>query len=453
MFTGLYRKVQPLFVFLLLVFLIAAGGGGAADASGNTATIDTSGIVKTTLDNGLTILINPNAENEVVDTQLLIKAGRAYETEGKYGVSALLQKVITRGTGSASAAQIDSRLETYGAWLDTGSEAEYSMISLKSTREVFLQCLPILCDMIRNPAFPKEEIEKERAMLIQEIAGAGDQPANIADDNFLKSFYGASPYGVTAARLSQSIAAMGREDLLAWYHRTYVGSNMVLSIVGKVNAPDLVKKLKAALGDLPAGEALSPNGAGIPEHDRDAVITQVKQTQALFMILGYPAPEMHNADWPAMAVLNWMLGGGGMSSRLFSELREQKSLAYDVDSSYFKLFGPSYIEAFIATAPENYQAARDGIVAAFQRFTVETVSAAELATAKQAVRGRFVMAHETNAGRAEIAGRYELLGLGYPFEMQYPLLIDRVSAADVQRVAQKYFRHYTLSVVAPTEIK
>lgn len=440
------RSYLFLTILLLTVALPAASGPAAAAT-------DHQALLKTTLANGLTILINPNVDNEVVEFQAFVKMGQAYEGPSNYGVSALLQRVITRGSADATAQQIDNRLESYGAFLNTDVGPEYGELTLKCTGEVFAKCLPVVGEILLHPALPAAEVEKERQMLVREIAGSGDQPDQIVNDNFLKSFYGGGSYGIPARELGRSVAAIGRDGLLAWYQRVYTARNMVISVVGRVDAADLAKKLKTIFQKMPSGEALPLNAVRLPAGDENRVSYEVKETQALFMMLGYPAPDMFSPDWPAMTVLNWILGGGGMSSRLFAELREQKSLAYDVDSGYRKMMGPSYIAAFMATAPPNYEAARDGLLAAFQKLTVEKVSDTELANAKRAVRGRFVMAHETNAGRAGIAGRYELFGLGHGFEAQYPLLIDQISAADIQRVAQTYFRYYTLSVVSPKEIK
>ena len=142
-----------------------------------------------------------------------------------------------------------------------------------------------------------------------------------------------------------------------------------------------------------------------------------------------------------------------MGSRLFSKLRDQQGLAYSVNSGYWKAEVGSSIYVFMATAPENYRTARDGIIAEFDRLIKEPVPTSELEAAKRSANGQYLMSHETNAAQGSFLARYEFLGLGYSYDDIYPQLIEAVTPADIQRVASQYFKHYCLSVVTPEELQ
>lgn len=153
-----------------------------------------------------------------------------------------------------------------------------------------------------------------------------------------------------------------------------------------------------------------------------------------------------------MDVLNGILASG-ISSRLFVELRDRKGLAYAVFSEYQKQPGPSAIFAIMATGPANYVPARDGIVGEFRRLMEEDVPAGELEDAKRFIKGTYLMSHETNAAQGSMLGIYELLGLGYDYDDRYPRLIEKVTSADIKRVASKYFKHYTAGVLSPVPLE
>ena len=427
----------------------AIGAAGAGPALPDGAA-EPGKVFRQVLDNGLTVLVKPNAANEVVAVKLFLRMGVFYEPPEQRGISILMQKLLTRGTAARTAAQIDEQTEAVGATLQAGTEGnDYGAVTLSTTLAGLDRSLAVFLDAVQNPTFPEVELAKERRMTLDRLAASGDQPANGAYANYIKLFYGDLPYGTTPADYAKNIAGLSRAQLYDWYRKVYVPNNMVLTIVGKVDPAALMARIAGNLGSLPAGQPLPPAQPAAPALEREREIFTARPTQAYFIILGYPAPALRSADEPAMEVLHWILGGGGMASRLFSRLRDQQGLAYTVSTQYAPNEGPSNLFAFMATAPANLAAAKAGLIAEFERLRSEPVSAAELAAAQKAVRGSYLVRHERNAAQGDFLGRYELLGLGYDYDQRYPELIDRVTAADLQRMAQKYFSHYTLSVVGP----
>lgn len=410
-------------------------------------------IIKQVLDNGLVLVIKPNPANEVVSVQALVRMGAIYEPQDKRGISKLMQQVLLKGTTTRSAKEIVLVTESVGASIDAGlADSGYGNVSLKTTLAGFEQSLPVFLDILKNPAFPPQEFAKEKQLMIQQLTTSNDHPAAAAYLNFRSLFYGGYPVGMKPEEIAKRVSELTRDDLLAWYQKIYIPNNMVISIVGKVDPERITKIFRDAFGEWPKGQTPAITTATIPLLDQDRSIINTRDSQALFMILGYPAPDIFSKDYPVMMVINYILGGD-MGSRLFVELRDKKGLAYNVSTDYYPSNYPSNIYAFMATAPRNYHTAREAILQEFRRLTTETVPLEELKNAKQAIKGSFLMSHETNAGQGRYLGSYELLGLGYQYDLTYTGLIDNVTVEDIQRVAKKYFGYYVLSVLSPVEIK
>lgn len=419
----------------------------------NTANNKTPIIIKQVFDNGLVLLIKPNPANEVVSVQALIRMGGIYESQSKRGISKLMQQVLLKGTATRDAKSIVLETESVGASIDAGlADSGYGSVALKTTLPGFERSLPVFLDILQNPSFPPQEFVKEKQLMLQQLNTANDHPATTAYVNFNNLFYGGYPVGMKPEEIAQKVRLLTRDDLVAWYQKTYIPNNMVISIVGNVDPQQISKIFQDSLGGWARGSQLAVTSATVPPFEEDRQIIKTRDSQALFMILGYPAPDIFSEDYPAMKVINYILGGD-MGSRLFVELRDKKGLAYSVSTEYYPSNYPANIYAFIATAPENYRLAREGIIAEFKRLTTELVRPEELKSAKQALKGGFLIGHETNASQGKYLGSFELLGLGYQYDETYPGVIDKVTATDIQRVACKYFSHYVLSVLTPEAVK
>lgn len=410
-------------------------------------------IVKHVLKNGLTILIKPSAANQVVTVDAFVRMGARYETKDSRGISALMQRVLTKGTTTRGAREIAFATESVGSTIDAKiADYHYGRVSLRSTLSGIQPGIDLFLDVLSHPSFPENEVAKEREMLIQELSADGDQPTSFAYRNFLMLFYEDNSIGVSPETMIENLKHMTKADLERWYRMVYVPKNMVISVVGNVNPEWIISKIEEVWGKIPEGKPISTQRDGDRSNAEDRQVIKKRESQALFMILGYPAPTMGDTDYPTMEVISYILGGD-MGSRLFVDLRDQKGLAYTVNTIYNAGNYPSHILAFMATKPTNYQLAKEGLIAEFKKIACEPVGPVELSEAKQAIRGRFMMVHETNANQSALLGSFELNGLGYRYDETYPELVEKVTADDIQRVAKAYFKHYTMSVVSPVDLK
>ncbi|MGE5604596.1 MAG: M16 family metallopeptidase [Bacteroidota bacterium] len=447
--------LKPLLIMLMTLTVAAAGltkesalAGSDRPTPGNYSAT----VIKKVFANGLTLLIKPNPANEVVAVNLMLKMGLNYEPLDKLGISSLLQRVLTKGTATMSAAAIAEKTEATGSSIGAGIGAGSGNVTLRTTVSGLESSLPIFLDLVQNPSFPEEEVAKEKMIRIQQLAALDDQPTNIVFNNYFTLLYGDHPQGALPEKIVETTAGLTREDLVSWHRRTYVPENMVVSVVGKVEPETIIASFAQTLGKLPKGSEPLKLWDQVPAKDRNLISVKEKNIEGLFLVLGYPAPDHRSEDAPIMDVLTEILGGG-MGSRLFRELRDKQGLAYSVNSGYWKTEVGSSIYVFMATAPENYRAARDGIIAEFDRLINEPVSISELETAKRSVKGQYLMNHETNAAQGTFLARYESSGFGYGYDDIYPRLIEKVTPADLQRVADQYFKNYCLSVLTPVALK
>lgn len=403
-------------------------------------------IIKKVYSNGLTLLIKPNYDNEIVTVDLFLRMGELYESTSQVGISALMQRVLLNGgTITRTKAEINNELELLGASWNAAAFSDYGFLGLIVTKPGLNGTLNVFFDMIQNPIF--SEVENGVQEIVQNLKIYEDQPYNTVSMVFDRKFFNNHPYRYPTEGSKETIISLNRDDIVTWYSKVYIPNNMVFIVVGNVNPDEIIKIFEDTFGKMKKGKLVQASSLPASVLEKDIMTYQPKNIQGAYMVVGYPAPSLLSDDVPAMNVLCTILGNG-MSNRLFTELRDKRGLAYQVGASYSPMVGPSTIIAIIATAPEKYQQARDGIIEQFKGFIDEPVTMQELQAAKKNLKGSFMMSQETSAAQAGLLGRYELLGCGYQYIYQYSDLIDKVTPEDIQKVARKYFTYYVGAVVA-----
>jgi zinc protease len=401
-----------------------------------------------TLPNGLKLILREDPKAETVALQAFVGTGARAEPPDFAGIAELTSRLLLRGTTTRSEEEIFTELEDLGAQLSQDILADMAYVTLVAPKETFERALAIYLDVLLNPAFAPDEVERAKTEFIREIRAQADQNFSIIYENFQKALYGDHPYGRFPT--PESVARIAREDIVQFYKKYYVPNNMTLVAVGAFDRALVEALLRAKLQELPKGaEDLplkpQPIALALTENKR---VEATKRSNLTWLIVGYPAPPVASPDYPAMKVLNAILGGG-MSSRLFSELRDKRALAYSTGSFYPSRAEESHLVTYIIALPDNAEAARQGILEIIKEIQERGVPHEELERAKSYVIGNYRIEHETTERRAWYLGWYETLGVGYQMDAHYPQLIQAVTAEDIQRVAQKYLQQYVLSLVGP----
>lgn len=401
-----------------------------------------------TLPNGLKLILREDHASETVALQTFVGTGARAEPTELAGIAELTSRLLLRGTTTRSEEEIFTEIENLGAQLSQDLLPDMAHLTLVAPRDSLERALPLYLDVLLNSAFASDEVERAKSELIREIRAQADQNFSVIYNNFQTALYGAHPYGRFAT--PESVARITRDDIVEFYKRYYVPNNMTVVAVGAFERALLLALLRAKLQELPKGAEelpLKPRPVSFALTENKSV-EAAKRSNLTWLILGYPAPPVASPDYPAMKLLNAILGGG-MSSRLFSELRDKRGLAYSTGSFYPSRAEDSHLVTYIIALPQNAKVARQAIVDILQEITEHGVPQEELERAKSYVIGNYRIEHETAERRAWYLGWYETLGVGYQMDAQYPELIQTVTSEDIRRVAQKYLQYHVLSALGP----
>jgi zinc protease len=404
---------------------------------------------RTVLENGLTVLVTENPVADIVAARIFIDAGSRRESLAQAGLSQLVAAVLTKGTTAATAKEIATRIESVGANLGVDSTPDYFLLTLKTVSSDFASMLTLAAQLLQTPTFPSSELELERKLTLQAIRSRQEQPMTIALQQLRQAIYLEHPYGQPSLGSLESVESLTQGDLHQFHGRYFRSEQTIISIAGNIS-------VSAAL-DL-AAELFLPwqPDAWLPiPAPANTVATQptrcdtIQDNQQSIVMLGYLAPAVQDADHAALKLLHTYLCGG-LSSRLFTELREKRGLAYEVSGYYPTRLDPSYFAVYIGTAAENTTIAQDLLQAEIQRLANQPLSETELNAAKSKFLGQYALGKQTNHQIAHTFGWYEYLNLGIDYDRHFPALIQSVTPESAHRAAHRYFGEPYVSRVGPS---
>ncbi len=415
-------------------------GATAAEAA-KSDDADSTAPQKKVLPNGLTLIMQPLKDSQTVAVKVFAHGGDGVET--KPGLASLMASTMMQGTHSRSAEAISQELESKGMSLSVSSDDDYVELTGNAIEEDFGSLFNVLEDVLSDPTFTDAQINKKKTQIKQAIDASRDTPSAVAFENLTLALYPHHPYGNQGKRVEAALPGISRSDVENYYHRIMVPSNMIVSLVGHFDpatATNYFASLKAPTATTPTAKKPAPIViAPVPAIPKDVVVTEEKPSlSATWMALGWLAPPIRDQkDYAALKVMNTMIGTG-MTSRLFVDLREKQGLAYVVGSMYPSRKEKSRFVLYIGTDPVNTDKVKAGFKDEIERIRTVAVTEDELKTAKSKLIGGFALAHDTNVNQAYYLGLYETIGVGFGFDRTYPDLINKVTAADIQRVANTY---------------
>ncbi|HEY7037629.1 MAG TPA: pitrilysin family protein [Methylomirabilota bacterium] len=414
---------------------------GAAAAQGPA-------VIRTRLPNGLTVLVRENAVAPVVGISLMVKMGTRWETVDNAGISNLLQLMAVRGTPTRNGEQIVEAADAMGGSIEATGDVDFSEIAATALSRHWVEMLDLVADVALRPTMPEGVLGAVREFLLRQVRNRSEKPYDVALDTLTARTFGRNPYAWDPIGLKNSLERIDREALLAHYRRHYVPGGMVLAVSGRVKTADVVAQAGRLFGPMAAAPVpvAAPPPPPAPAPWREVRIVPGAQAQ---IVMGTLAPPLTDPDYPAVKVLSTVLGGG-MAGRFFSELRDRAGLAYTTGTQYPTRVENSYFLAHLGTAPENAGRAETALREQLERVRREPVSEDELRVAKAYVLGNLAMDRRTNARQAWYLAAYEEDSVGHEFLDRYVGAVRAVTAADVQRVAQRYLAVARTVVVQPT---
>lgn len=371
------------------------------------------------------------------------------QAEKSAGIYTLMARLLLQGTKKHNSEELANEFEKYA--IDFSSELfpNYLRIKFLCLNEDFSKALELTNDILKNSTF--KEFEKEKRKLAGEISAELDSPRATTMDAYYRKLFENHYYGNSLVKILENLENITKEDVLNAYNYILNNSKKSLAIVGTLNLDDILPQIESTIGKLPIGTG-SNFHISTPELNEIKEVENIKSgINQAHIVKGWMTPTCGDPDYPALILLNIMLGACGLSSRLFQELRDKKGLAYVVRSSYetYKLVGNFMI--YIATEPKNISTCLNGFDEEIEKIRSIVVSEQELENAKTNIIGKYEFLEETNAQQACNYAKYDVLGLGFNYIENVKQLIQQVSSDDIIRCAQKYFSKdkYVISIIKP----
>ncbi|MCB0064075.1 MAG: insulinase family protein [Caldilineaceae bacterium] len=396
-------------------------------------------ITRVVLHNGMTVLVRENHSAPVVVTEGYIPAGSIHESAEQAGLSSFVSSMLTRGSARYTFDQFNETVEALGASLGAGSDNHYTNFSTTSLSEDFPQMMQVLADVLRNPLFPAEQVERVRQQKLVRLQERAQDTNRMASLRFYETIYGHHPYGRAVSGYIESVRAIGQADLAAFHNAYYTPNGAVLVIVGDVDTQQVLDLIHAQFGTW-EGAAPDQQVPPIAPPSEQALVYPMADKFQSDIVLGAPAIPRHHPDYFAVRVANTVLGQFGMMGRLGERVREEQGLAYYSYSTIDSEFHAGVWLAHAGVNPANVQQAIDSIFTEFDRLGSQPVSVEELADTQAYMTGVVPLTLETNAGVASTLLNMEWYELGLDYLERYRDLIYGVTAADVQRVAATYLK-------------
>lgn len=405
---------------------------------------------RSVLPNGLIVLHSENHSLPIVMVTLLVKAGQISEPKDKAGLANLVAELLTEGTKHRTARDISEEIEFIGASLDASAGSDYMIITLSVLKKDIYKGFELFSDILLNPIFPQEEIERKKLLIKGVLRQQEEEPAFLANRAFKKEVCGEHPYGRLIEGSVETIEGIKRNDLLRFYSDYFLTNNSIVSIAGDLTTDELNSLMKKYLSDWRKVD-LPLKTVSLLEGKKIKKVVKIERdlTQAN-IILGQTGISRDNPDYYAISVMNYILGGGGFSSRLMQSIRDNMGLAYDVDSSFISNKEGGMFQVGVQTKNESANLVISEVLKQMERMRKEYVSAEDLSEAKSYLTGSFPRRLDTNRKIADFLAYVEFYNLGLDYVEKYPDYINSVTKEDVIRVARKYLapENYVLVVVA-----
>jgi predicted Zn-dependent peptidase len=412
---------------------------------------DASGIRRTRLDSGLRVVTEhlPGLRSAAVG--FWVGTGSRDESDSIAGASHFLEHLLFKGTESRHAAEIAEAVESCGGDMNAFTGQEVTAFYVRVPDRHLALALDILSDIVWSPALRVDEVDSERQVILEEIRMRDDTPDDLVHEVFAGALFPDHPLGREVAGTQETITAMQRDQIAEYHAAHYQPSNVVVAVAGNVDHDDVVAQVEAAQPTTPRDRPVRRNGADAGEAERLAVLERpLEQTH---VVLGTRALRRDDPDRFALAVVDQVLGGG-MSSRLFQEVREKRGLAYSVFSYRSAFQETGALAVYCGTAPERVDEVLEVVRGELDRLVADGgITDRELTSAKGHLTGSLALSLESSSSRMHRIGRSELTMGEIPSLDFVVEQVEAVTAIDVGRVIDRVLGsgRRTLAVVGPVD--
>ncbi len=391
-------------------------------------------IRQSTLKNGLRVITAPRPQIESVSLGIWVNTGSADETLEDNGISHFIEHMVFKGTKKRNSLQISEDIENVGGGMNAYTSRHFTCFYAKMLKNDLELAIDVIADFVTSPLFENAEMIKEKEVVVQEIKQSLDTPDDLVFDYFQESCFANQATGRTILGPIDTVRGFTADRMHEYMKNHYTANNMVAVAVGNLNHDEFVKMVEERLSELPATRSFI---ADSQKYIGGAKI-ECKDIEQTHLVLGFEGSSYLNEDYYKYSVLSTILGGG-MSSRLFQEIREKRGLVYTINSFNQSLKNTGVFGIYAGTTPKELNELIPVVADEIKKLVNDKVNDIELQRAKTQIKASLLMSLESSSTTAEILARQFLL-----FNRVIPInetvqKIEAITKDDLQTVSQKIF--------------
>lgn len=397
---------------------------------------------RTKLDNGLIVVSEKVPYVRSVSFGVFLHSGSRHETIEQHGLTHFIEHALFKGTRKRSTAQIAAETDALGGNLDAFTGREIVGFYDKVLDEHLPRAFDLIADLVTSPAFDPVELDKERNVILEEIKMVEDTPDDIIFDIFCENFYPEHALGRPILGTEDSLATFKRDEIQTWYDEIYRPDNFVFAAAGNLDHDEVIALANEYFGQLkPRGSQLiSPP----PKNAAPITLRHKVELEQSHLVIGAPCPSLVSEDRYAANILSAILGGG-MSSRLFQAVREDKGLVYTVFSSVTPFKDCGYLNIYAATSIDQLGETIDAVMEELRRIKAELVSEEELRRNKDQLKASLMLSLESTSSRMSALAQQEMIFGRFISPDEIIERVDDVTAEDVERLANEIFQEEAIA--------
>lgn len=404
---------------------------------------------RTVLDNGISVISEEISHVRSVSIGVWVRCGSCYENSHTSGTAHFIEHMLFKGTERRSAYDIAWAIDSVGGVMNAFTGKELTSFYLKIPDYHLPMAIDVLADIFNNSCFDKDDITKEKSVILQEIHMLEDSPDEYIHDFFEAAFWDSHPLGLPILGTKERVKEMSRTALSRFFRSRYRGGNLILTAAGNLKHHVLVDLVHNAFGAL-SGE-VGDEGIGVPAISPCVAVLE-KNLEQVHMVIGVPAPSAVSPKRHACMLLNAVLGGS-MSSRLFQEIREKRGLAYEIQSYLVPYTNVGLLGVYVGMSPGSVPEVVPLILDTFLRLTDELLEEKEIRAVKELIKGNFLLSMESTDNRMTRLARNEVYLKRHVPPEEVVSQVDAVAGEDIRALACELFAPANLSVAAIGRVK
>ncbi len=431
----------------IVAFLsVIAAAGGTALAAGKQAARPNTAIQRVISPGGIEAWLIEDHANPILSVQFIFRGGAALDPAGREGLAEMASGLLDEGAGDLDSMTFQRRLEDLSVGLRFSAGFDSFSGSVRTLTENRDEAFELLGLALSQPRFDEEPVERIRSQLLAGLAENAEDPNYIAGRTWWSTAFPDHPYGRPRGGTTKTIKAIAADDLRAFVRRRFARDNLVIGVVGDVNAKELARHLDRTFGGLPPKAAPWRVAETTPRTAGGVKIVRRPIPQSV-VIFGQRGLKRDDPDFYTAYVMNYLLGGGGFSSRLYNEIREKRGLAYSVYSSLNPLRHSALILGAVGTQNGRVKQSVDLIRVEWRRMAEDGITESELDAARTFLTGSFPLRFTSSRRIASMLAGIQIENLGIDYLDRRNSFIEAVTIEDIRRVAHKWLDADALTFV------